>query len=198
MTTNTQGKLDLPIKSFKSADAFEKWLARNHSKSRGIWLRFFKKNSGIKSVYYPEALDIALCYGWIDALVKKFDELSYLQRFTPRRPRSGWSKRNVGHVKRLTKEGRMQAAGLAQVAAAKRDGRWKVAYESPRKMKIPQDFFQRLAKDPKASAFFQTLNKQNQYAIAWRLQTARNAEIRERRMHKILQMLASGTAVHAI
>src|SRR6267142_2002535 len=146
MNKTATSKLDLPIKSFKSAVAFEKWLAKNHSKSPGIWLKFFKKNSGIKSVYYDEALDIALCYGWI--------------------------------------------------AAAKRDGRWKVAYESPRKMQIPSDFLKELARDPKAHAFFQTLNKRNLYAIAWRLNTAYKPAIRENRMKKILQMLASGKKLH--
>jgi uncharacterized protein YdeI (YjbR/CyaY-like superfamily) len=189
-------KRDLPVKSFKSGHAFEKWLAKNHSKSNGIWLRFFKKQSGVKSVYYPEALDVALCYGWIDALVNKYDDKSYLQRFTPRRPRSMWSKRNCGHVKRLIKAGRMQQAGLAQIQAAKRDGRWKVAYESPKKMRIPPDFLKELAKDAKSRAFFQTLDKRNLYAIAWRLNTAYKPGTRESRMKKILHMLASGKKLH--
>jgi len=196
MKTSDTSKFDLPIKSFKSADAFEKWLAKNHSKSRGIWLRFFKKNSGIPSIYYPGALDVALCHGWIDAQLKSFDASSYLQRFTPRRPRSGWSKRNTQHAKRLIKEGRMQPAGLAQITAAKRDGRWKVAYESPKKMKIPDDFLKELQKTPQAHAFFQSLNKSNLYAVAWRLNTARKPVIRENRMKKILQMLAAGKKLH--
>ena len=196
MKSTTTSKRDLPMKMFKSADAFEKWLAKNHSKSRGIWLRFFKKNSGVKSVFYPEALEVALCYGWIDALVNKYDERSYLQRFTPRRARSGWSKRNRDHCKRLIREGRMQAAGLAQIQAAKSDGRWRVAYESPSKMKMPQDFLKEMGKDARASEFFKTLDKINLYAIAWRLQTARTPEIRQRRMNKILQMLASGKRLH--
>jgi uncharacterized protein YdeI (YjbR/CyaY-like superfamily) len=196
MNSGQPPKTDLPIKSFKTAAAFEQWLANNHSKSRGIWLRFFKKNSGIASVTYPQALDIALCYGWIDAMVKKYDENSYLQRFTPRRSRSIWSKRNCNHVKRLIKEGRMQPPGLAQIHAAKRDGRWKSAYDSPRKMKIPQDFLNELAKDPKALAFFQTLNKINLYAIAWRLQTARKPQTRENRMKRILQMMTAQQKLH--
>jgi uncharacterized protein YdeI (YjbR/CyaY-like superfamily) len=196
MNKTATSKLDLPIKSFKSADALEKWLAKNHSKSPGIWLRFFKKKSGIKSVYYDQALDVALCYGWIDALVRKFDDLSYVQRFTPRRSRSMWSKRNCDHTKRLIKEGRMQPAGLSQIQAAKHDGRWKVAYVSPRKMQIPSDLLKELAKDPKAHAFFQTLDKRNLYAIAWRLNTAHKPTIRENRMKKILQMLASAKKLH--
>ena len=196
MKTSPTSKRDLPIKTFKSADAFEKWLAKNHSKSPGIWLRFFKKHSGVKSVYYPEALDVALCYGWIDALVNKYDERSYLQRFTPRRARSGWSKRNRNHCRRLIREGRMQAAGLAQIKAARSDGRWQVAYESPRKMKVPEDFLKQLAKDARAEEFFKTLDKANYYAIAWRLNTARKPAIRENRMKKILSMLASGKKLH--
>jgi uncharacterized protein YdeI (YjbR/CyaY-like superfamily) len=198
MNRSTTSKRDLPIRAFKSPEAFEKWLAKSHTRSSGIWLRFFKKKSGVKSVYYPQALEIALCYGWIDALVKRFDEKSYLQRFTPRRTRSGWSKRNRDHAKRLIREGRMQPAGLAQIKAARKDGRWKVAYDSPKKMKIPDDFFGQLAKNRRAGKFFKTLDKMNLYAIAWRLQTARTAEIRERRMHRILQMLASGKRLHSI
>jgi len=198
MNRSTTSKRDLPIRVFKSPEAFEKWLAKNHAKSPGIWLRFYKKNSGVKSVYYPQALEIALCYGWIDALLKSYDEKSYLQRFTPRRARSGWSKRNRDHARRLIREGRMRAAGLAQIKAAKQDGRWKVAYDSPKKMKIPEDFFQQLAKNARAGRFFKTLDKMNLYAIAWRLQTARTPEIRERRMQKILQMLDSGTKFHSI
>jgi len=196
MKTSPTSKRDLPIKTFKSADAFEKWLAKNHSKSPGIWLRFFKKHSGMKSVYYPEALEVALCYGWIDALVNRYDEKSYLQRFTPRRARSGWSKRNRNHCRRLIREGRMQAAGLAQIKAARSDGRWQVAYESPRKMKVPDDFLKQLAKDARAEEFFKTLDKANYYAIAWRLNTARKPAIRESRMKKILSMLASGKKLH--
>src|SRR5882672_6110866 len=196
MKTSPTSKRDLPIKTFKSADAFEKWLAKNHSKSPCIWLRFFKKHSGMKSVYYPEALEVALCYGWIDALVNRYDEKSYLQRFTPRRARSGWSKRNRNHCRRLIREGRMQAAGLAQIKAARSDGRWQVAYESPRKMKVPDDFLKQLAKDARAEEFFKTLDKANYYAIAWRLNTARKPAIRESRMKKILSMLASGKKLH--
>jgi uncharacterized protein YdeI (YjbR/CyaY-like superfamily) len=196
MKTSPTSKRDLPIKTFKSADAFEKWLAKNHSKSPGIWLRFFKKDSGVKSMYYAEALEVALCYGWIDALVNRYDDKSYLQRFTPRRARSGWSKRNRDHCKRLIREGRMQPAGLAQIKAARSDGRWQVAYESPRKMKVPDDFLKELAKDPGAEEFFKTLDKSNLYAIAWRLNTAHKLAIRENRMKKIFQMLASRKKLH--
>jgi uncharacterized protein YdeI (YjbR/CyaY-like superfamily) len=187
---------ELEIVPFPSPRHFERWLAKNHATSAGIWLQFFKKASGVKTVTYAQALDVALCYGWIDGQVKKFDEQSYLQRFTPRRSRSTWSKRNQSHVRRLIKEGRMQAAGLREVQAAKRDGRWRAAYNSPSKMKVPEDFLLELSKDPKAKAFFETLNRANLYAIAWRLQTATRAATREKRMRAILAMMARGEKFH--
>lgn len=184
------------VLAFESSRHFEKWLAKSHAQSQGIWLRFFKKDSGRKTVTYAEALDVALCYGWIDGQVKKLDESSYLQRFTPRRPKSLWSKRNREHVRRLTDAGRMQPAGLKQVEEAKRDGRWESAYDSPSNMAVPEDFLRELAKDAKAEAFFRTLNKTNTYAIAWRLQTAVKPETRQKRMTAILAMLAEGKKFH--
>jgi uncharacterized protein YdeI (YjbR/CyaY-like superfamily) len=147
-------------------------------------------------VTYAEALDAALCYGWIDGQVKKSDELSYLQRFTPRRPKSLWSKRNREHVRRLIDEGRMMPAGLKQVEEAKQDGRWESAYDSPSTMAVPEDFLREVAKDPKAEAFFRALNRTNTYAIAWRLQTAAKPETRQKRMSAILAMLAQGKKFH--
>jgi uncharacterized protein YdeI (YjbR/CyaY-like superfamily) len=187
---------DLEIRAFKSARALSTWLAKNHAKSPGIWLRLFKKDSRVASVTYAQALDEALCYGWIDGQVKKFDEQSWLQRFTPRRPRSLWSRRNVTNVERLTTEGRMTPAGVRQVELAKADGRWTAAYDSSGAMKLPDDFLKQLAKDRKARAFFETLNRANTYAIAWRLQTARKPETRERRMTAILTMLSKGEKFH--
>jgi uncharacterized protein YdeI (YjbR/CyaY-like superfamily) len=130
------------VKSFASPRAFAKWLATNHAKSKGIWLRMFKKNSGVSSITHADALDEALCYGWIDGQTKKFDDQSWLQRFTPRRPRSLWSKRNVARAEQFIKEKRMQPAGLKEIEAAKADGRWNAAYDSPAKMEIPNDFLQ--------------------------------------------------------
>jgi uncharacterized protein YdeI (YjbR/CyaY-like superfamily) len=193
---NNTNKLDLEIISFGSPAEWEHWLGHNHATSKGIWLRFYKKGSGISSVYYAEALDVALCYGWIDGQLKKYDELSYIQRFTPRRPRSLWSKRNIEHIARLTNEGRMKPAGLQQAEAAKVDGRWEVAYDSQGQMAIPDDFLNELTKNKKALAFYETLNKANQYAIAWRLQTAKRPETREKRKQEILEMLAREEKFH--
>jgi uncharacterized protein YdeI (YjbR/CyaY-like superfamily) len=187
---------ELSVRAFASPRAWAKWLAANHAKSKGVWLRFYKKDSGVASVNYAEALDEALCYGWIDGQLKKLDDKSYLQRFTPRRARSLWSKRNVAKAEKLIKDGRMQPAGLREIQAAKTDGRWTAAYDSPAKMEIPADFLAELSKNPKAHAFFKTLNKANLYAIAWRLQTAAKPATRDRRMQAILQMLRTGKKWH--
>jgi uncharacterized protein YdeI (YjbR/CyaY-like superfamily) len=187
---------ELPIRSFASAEAFERWLRAHHVGAAGVWVRFFKKGSTKKTVTYGGALDVALCFGWIDSQVKKHDDVSYLQKFTPRGPRSIWSKRNRDHVARLVKEGRMQPAGLAAVDAAKRDGRWDQAYDSPKNMEVPPDFVAALAKNKKAETFFATLNRANVYAIAWRLQTAKKLETRAKRIRDIVAKLARGEAFH--
>ena len=156
----------------------------------------FKKDSGVKSVTYDEALDVALCYGWIDGQKNKHDARSWVQKFTPRRARSIWSKRNVEHVERLIAEGKMTAAGWVQIEAAKADGRWTRAYDAAKDMKVPEDFLKELSKNKKAKAFFDTLNKANTYAIAWRLQTAKKPETRERRMNALLEMMKKGEKLH--
>jgi uncharacterized protein YdeI (YjbR/CyaY-like superfamily) len=199
MTADTKSKSDKPdlqIIPFASPAIWEQWLEQNHTVSKGIWLQFFKKGSGIASVYYAEALDVALCYGWIDGQLKSLDELSYIQRFTPRRPKSLWSKRNIEHIARLQKEGRMKPAGIKEAEAAKADGRWDVAYDPQRAMSLPDDFLNELSKDKNASAFYESLNKANQYAIAWRIQTAKRPETREKRMKEILEMLGKGEKFH--
>ena len=182
--------------SFRSSSEFRKWLSANHRRSDGIWLRVFKKDSGEPSVTYAEALDEALCFGWIDGKKQRHDDSSWLQRFTPRRPKSGWSKINTQHAERLMQAGRMKPAGKAQMDAAKKDGRWTAAYDSPSNATIPEDFLAALRKNKKAEAFFQSLNKANRYAIAYRLQTARKPETKRRRMAMILAMLARGEAFH--
>jgi uncharacterized protein YdeI (YjbR/CyaY-like superfamily) len=187
---------DLKVLPFKTAKAFGSWLQKNHAKSSSIWLQFFKKGSGIKTITYAEALDEALCWGWIDSQSKSFDDKSYLQRFGPRKTKSMWSKLNREHIARLTKEGRMQPAGLKEVASAKKDGRWDSAYDSPKNMQVPPDFLKALKKDKKTYAFFLTLNKANVYAIAWRLQTAKKPETRERRKKALLDMLAQSKKLH--
>jgi len=186
----------MKILGFKSSADFRSWLKINGGDCDGLWLRFFKKNSGRATVTYAEALDQALCFGWIDGQVKSYDELSWIHKFTPRRARSSWSKLNTQHVERLTRAGHMMSAGLAQVEAAKADGRWKAAYDSPRNAAPPADFLKALAKNKPAKTFFKTLNKANVYAIVYRLQTAKKPETRERRMKTILEMLAKGEKFH--
>ena len=189
-------KKDLPIISFVSKEEFETWLEQNYMNTKGIWIRLFKKDSGILTVIYKEALDIALCYGWIDGQVKKYDEKSYLQKFTPRRSKSMWSKRNIEHISRLEKEGKMKPSGINEVEKAKKDGRWEKAYHSPTTMVMPKDFLLLLSKNKKAETFYKTLNKANTYAVAWRLQTAKKPETREKRMKIILGMLSRGEKFH--
>ena len=183
--------------AFPTSKDWERWLAANHTRSQGVWLRFFKKGAGVPSVSYDEALDEALCYGWIDGQLKACDEKSWLRKFTPRRVKSQWSKRNIGHVRRLTQAGRMKPAGRKEAGAAKADGRWSKAYDPGSTMVMPADFLTRLSKSRKARAFFGTLTRANTYAIAWRLQTARKPETREKRMKAILTMLARGEKFHA-
>jgi uncharacterized protein YdeI (YjbR/CyaY-like superfamily) len=184
------------ILSFRSPAEFRKWLATNHAMSDGIWLRIFKKTSDTASITYGEALDEALCFGWIDGQKQKHDELSWLQRFTRRRAKSGWSRINTEHAERLVREGRMKAPGQNEVDAAKKDGRWKAAYDSPSSATFPDDFLEALGKNKKAKAFFDSLNKANRYAISYRLQTAKMPETRQKRMAMILAMLARGEAFH--
>ena len=184
------------ILSFRSAAEFRKWLAANHRQSDGIWLRIFKKDSGEPTVTYAEALDEALCFGWIDGQKQSHDEISWRQRFTPRRAKSGWSKINTQHAERLIQAGRMREAGMSQIDAARKDGRWTAAYDSPSKATFPEDFLAELRRDKKAKEFFDSLNKANRYAIAYRLQTAKKPETRQRRMEMILAMLARGEAFH--
>jgi uncharacterized protein YdeI (YjbR/CyaY-like superfamily) len=186
----------LEILAFPTPAAFRKWLSANHRKSPGIWLQIFKKGSETASLTYAEALDEALCFGWIDGQKQKHDDLSWRQKFTPRRPRGGWSKINTQHAERLIQAGRMKSAGQAEIAAAKADGRWNAAYDSPSNATFPEHFLAALAGNRKAQEFFDSLNKANRYAIAYRLQTAKKPETRQRRMENILGMLARGEAFH--
>jgi uncharacterized protein YdeI (YjbR/CyaY-like superfamily) len=193
---STSEKDDLPVKSFSSAEKWEKWLEKNNVKSKGIWIRFYKKDSNVKTVTYAEALDVALCYGWIDGLVNKYDDKSYAQKFTHRKPKSMWSKRNREHVGRLIKTGRMKDEGIREIDSAKSDGRWERAYDSPGNMKVPEDFLKELSKNKKAKAFFDTLNKANLYSIGWRLQTAKTPEAREKWKKKIHKMILERKKFH--
>jgi uncharacterized protein YdeI (YjbR/CyaY-like superfamily) len=182
--------------TFETAEQWREWLTKHHAASSGVWIRFFKKGSGVRTLSYAEALDEALCFGWIDGQKDAYDANSWLQKFTPRRSKSIWSKRNREHVARLIKEKRMTPAGLAQVEAAKKDGRWDNAYDGPSTMSVPEDFLNELKKDKAAYAFFKTLNRANMYAIAWRLQTAKKQETRARRMETLLAMMRQGQKLH--
>lgn len=181
---------------FKNAKAFETWLKRHHATSDGLWLKIAKRGAEEASVTYAEAVEIALCWGWIDGQKKGLDEQHFLQRFTPRRTRSVWSKVNVDKVASLTEAGRMQAPGLAQVEAAKADGRWARAYDGARTSVVPEDLIAALDAAPKAKAFFSTLNASNRYAVLWRIQTAVKAETRARRIAQLVEMLGRGETVH--
>lgn len=182
----------LPIIAFQTAETFETWLKMNHDESKGLWVKIFKKDSGEMTVNYAEALDVALCYGWIDGQKQAFDEHAWLQKFCPRREKSVWSKINIGHVERLIKEGRMRPAGLKVVEKAKADGRWEKAYDSPSNMTIPEDFLIALSKNKKAEAFFKSLNKTNLFSIGFRLQTAKKQETRDKRIKEIIEKLEKG------
>jgi uncharacterized protein YdeI (YjbR/CyaY-like superfamily) len=185
----TTRKPELPIIPFASRDAWGAWLEENHATSDGLWLKFAKKSSGIETVSFAEALDVALCYGWIDSQAGAFDERYWLQRFTPRRPRSKWSKRNRARATKLIEEGRMKPAGLREVERARADGRWEAAYDAQSTAAVPEDFRRELEKNEEAREFFATLNSQNRYAILHRIQDARRPETRARRIEKYVAML---------
>ncbi len=181
---------------FSTQQLWHKWLENNHSKANGVWVKFYKKISGKKTINYAEALDEALCFGWIDGQSKSIDEVSYMQKFTPRREKSLWSKNNINNVKRLIKAKRMKLAGLAAIKAAKKDGRWQAAYDPSSSAKIPNDFLKELEKNKAAKKTFVSLDKANLYAIFFRLQTAKKPETRAKRMLVILDTLKRGGKFH--
>lgn len=187
---------DLPILPFASADEWESWLEAEHASAAGVWLKIAKKDTGIATVTYAEALDVALCFGWIDGQRRGFDATWFLQRFTPRKPRGNWSKINTEHVARLLAAGRMRPAGLAQVEAARADGRWAAAYDGQRTATVPPDLQQALDANPEAAAFFATLRGANRYAVIYRVQGAKRAETRARRIERFVAMLARGETLH--
>jgi uncharacterized protein YdeI (YjbR/CyaY-like superfamily) len=187
---------DLPILAFASAADFHDWIDEHHAASSGIWLRLAKKGSGIPSVTYAEALEEALCYGWIDALAKSEGDQTYKQKFLPRAKRSIWSKINRERAEALIASGRMQPAGLAEIERAKADGRWEAAYDSASKSTVPPDLEDALRRNKKAKAFFETLNSQNRYAVLFRIQTAKKPETRAKRIAQFVEMLAKGEKLH--
>ena len=187
---------DLPVLPFASKKKWADWLARQYDKSSGVWLKLAKKGSGTPSVTYDEAVEVALCYGWIDGQKKGFDEKYWLQRFTPRGARSIWSKINTGRVEKLIKNGEMKPPGLRAVETAKQDGRWDAAYESQKNISVPNDFQAALDKNPKAKAFFAALNSANRYAILFRIDNVKKAETRLRRIQQFVEMLARGEKLY--
>ncbi len=186
----------LPVRSFRSQDAWETWLEKNHASANGILLKFAKKDSGKVSITYLEAVEIALCFGWIDGQSRSVDENHWVQRFTPRRARSKWSQINCGRALRLIEAGRMRPAGLKEVEAARKDGRWDAAYASPRNSTVPDDLQAALAKRPRALANFAKLDSKNRYALLYRVQDARKPETRARRIQAFVEMLLRGETIH--
>ncbi|XXX77405.1 YdeI/OmpD-associated family protein [Sorangium sp. So ce134] len=182
--------------SFETRHQLEKWLKSNHATKQELWVRIFKKDAGTPTVTWNECVVAAIAWGWIDGLKRSFDDVSFLQRLTPRRAGSSWSKRNRELAERLIAEGRMQPSGLAHVEAARRDGRWERAYSGSAEMVIPDDFLAELEKNPAAKEFFETLDRRNLYAIYHRLQTAKRSETRKKRIMDILVQLARRKAFH--
>jgi len=189
---------ELPVLRFKNLKAWETWLEKNGAVSRGIWIRIAKKDSGTPSVTYPEAVEGALCYGWIDGQKNKGSEKDWLQKFTPRGKKSIWSKINREKVLALIKSRRMKKAGLAEVERAKEDGRWENAYDSARTSVVPADFQAVLNSRPKAKQFFEAVNAANRYAILFRIQTAKKPETRTDRIKKLTAMLECGETLHPV
>jgi uncharacterized protein YdeI (YjbR/CyaY-like superfamily) len=182
--------------AFESDADWEAWLEEHHATADGVWVKIAKKGTGIPTVAYPEVLDTALCFGWIDGQRKALDDQYFLQRFTPRRARSRWSQVNRDKVEALTKAGRMRPPGIAEVERAKADGRWDAAYASVRTMEVPADLQRELDARPQAAAFFATLNSQNRYSILYRLHDAKRPETRARRLEKFVAMLEAGETLY--
>jgi uncharacterized protein YdeI (YjbR/CyaY-like superfamily) len=186
----------LPVVFFSSAADWEAWLEDNHAVSNGVVIKIAKKDSGIGSVRYPEVLECALCHGWIDGRRDPLDELYFLQRFTPRRPRSRWSRINREKAERLIADGAMRPAGLREVERARADGRWQAAYESQSRSTVPDDLRRELRARPGAKQFFDTLDSHNRYAILYRLADAKRPDTRARRLAKFVAMLEAGETIH--
>ncbi len=186
------------IKAFRNEAAFEAWLSKNHNKQTELWLKIHKKASGLPTVTYAQALDVALCWGWIDGLKKSFDESSFIQRFTPRTAKSPWSQINRGHVARLTKAGRMTPHGQRYIDAAKADGRWDAAYAPIRSItreSMPADLLKAIAENPRARATFARLGRQNLFALTYRTNNMKTPEGRARKIATLVAMLARGETI---
>jgi uncharacterized protein YdeI (YjbR/CyaY-like superfamily) len=187
---------DLPTLTFASQADWETWLAAHHAAARGVWIKMAKKATGISSITHAEALESALCYGWIDGQRNSFDDRYFLQKFTPRKPRSGWSRVNREKALGLIAAGKMRPAGLREVERAQADGRWDAAYEPQSAITVPEDLQRELDANPDAQAFFNTLDSRNRYAILYRIQTAKKAETRAARLQKFVAMLAQGQKIY--
>ena len=189
--------VELPELIVRDAAAWRAWLAEHHADPTGVWLVLAKKGTeNPTSLTYDQALEEALCHGWIDGQARRRDEATYRQRFTPRRKRSAWSKRNTGIAERLHAEGRMHPAGQAEVERAKADGRWDAAYAGQASIEVPPDLAEALAAEPKAQAMFEALNSQNRYAVLYRITTAKRSDTRARRIEQFIAMLARGETVY--
>jgi uncharacterized protein YdeI (YjbR/CyaY-like superfamily) len=196
MATRSESPDEKPILVFSRNTQWRKWLERNHDKSSGVWLRLAKKGSDKKSVSRGDALDIALCFGWIDGQARSEDDDTWLQKFTPRTKRSIWSKINREKVQALIGSGDMHAAGLSEIERAKKDGRWDAAYDSPKSMTVPDELQRALNKNRKAKAFFETLDSRNRFAILFRIQTAKKEETKAKRITQFVEMLERGETLH--
>jgi uncharacterized protein YdeI (YjbR/CyaY-like superfamily) len=194
VTTNAQD--GSAIRLFKSKRDWAAWLEKNHRKSTGLWLRMAKKDSRLRSVSYKEALEVALCYGWIDGQKRPENEQTWLQRFVSRSGKSIWSKINREKALALMASGEMKAAGLEAIESAKQNGRWDAAYDSPSGATVPSDFQAALDANPKATAFFKTLDRANRYAVLWRIQTVKKAETRARKIVQFIEMLEREEKIH--
>jgi uncharacterized protein YdeI (YjbR/CyaY-like superfamily) len=184
------------VREFNDAASFYTWLAKNHDKADEVWIKIHKVNSGLKSITQKEAIDVVLCWGWIDGIVKGFDEKSYLQRYSPRGKKSVWSKINVGNVARLVQEGRMTGHGLKHVEAAKADGRWDRAYKGGKEMKIPADLQAAIDAEPKAKAMLGKLTEQNRFALAFRTHNMKTQAGRKKKIETFVAMLKRGEMIH--
>jgi uncharacterized protein YdeI (YjbR/CyaY-like superfamily) len=187
---------DLPVEEFATAKAWERWLTRHHTTSPGVWLKIAKKGSDATTVAIVDAIEVALCYGWIDGLRHAHDDTYFRQRFTPRKPRSRWSRINRDRAEALIAAGRMRAAGQAQVDAAMADGRWESAYAGSRTMEVPDDLTRALRRTTKARRAFDALDSANRYAILWRIHDAKRPETRARRIEQFVTMLEEGRTIH--
>lgn len=185
-----------PVRRFASRAAWRAWLEKNHGTSRGLWLELARKGSGVRSVSRAQALEVALCYGWIDGQAASVDATRFRQRFTPRRPRSKWSQLNCAAVTRLHAEGRLAPAGVREMEAAKRDGRWEAAYAPPRTISVPEDLQAALRDNARARRAFEGLDRRNRYAILYRLHDAKRADTRLRRLVTFIRMLEAGETLH--